>query len=59
MIDKNIQEYRDLFSEELNKLQEMKGPSYLYDPIKYIIKSEGKRLRPLIVQYLGDVFKYV
>ena len=56
MIDKNIQEYRDLFSEELNKLQEMEGPSYLYDPIKYIIKSEGKRLRPLIVQYLGDVF---
>ena len=56
MINKNIQEYRDLFSEELNKLQEMEGPSYLYDPIKYIIKSEGKRLRPLIVQYLGDVF---
>ena len=56
MINKNIQEYRDLFSEELNKLQEMEGPSYLYDPIKYIIKSEGKRLRPLIVQYLGDIF---
>tara|TARA_B110000444_G_scaffold104002_1_gene98238 strand:+ start:692 stop:1651 length:960 start_codon:yes stop_codon:yes gene_type:complete len=56
VINKNIQEYRDLFSEELNKLQEMEGPSYLYDPIKYIIKSEGKRLRPLIVQYLGDVF---
>ena len=56
MINKNIQEYRDLFSEELNKLQEMEGPSYLYDPIKYIIKSEGKRLRPLIVQYLGGVF---
>ncbi|MGY8809178.1 MAG: polyprenyl synthetase family protein, partial [Fidelibacterota bacterium] len=55
MINKNIQEYRDLFSEELNKLQEMEGPSYLYDPIKYIIKSKGKRLRPLIVQYLGDV----
>jgi len=55
VINKNIQEYRDLFSEELNKLQEMEGPSYLYDPIKYIIKSEGKRLRPLIVQYLGDV----
>tara|TARA_B110000116_G_scaffold270150_1_gene287559 strand:+ start:553 stop:1512 length:960 start_codon:yes stop_codon:yes gene_type:complete len=56
VINKNIQEYRDLFSEELNKLQEMEGPSYLYDPIKYIIKSEGKRLRPLIVQYLGDIF---
>ena len=56
MINKNIQEYRDLFSEELNKLQEMEGPSYLYDPIKYIIKSEGKKLRPLIVQYLGDIF---
>ncbi|MBT5644496.1 MAG: polyprenyl synthetase family protein [Gammaproteobacteria bacterium] len=56
MTNKNIEQYRSLFLKEMSKLQDMDGPSYLYDPIKYIIKSKGKRLRPLIVQYLGDVF---
>mgnify|MGYP003320705588 FL=1 len=56
MTIKSNQDYKNLFLEELAKLQEMEGPSYLYDPIKYIIKSEGKRLRPFIVQFLGDVF---
>ena len=56
MTNKNIEQYRSLFLKEMSKLQDMDGPPYLYDPIKYIIKSEGKRLRPLIVQYLGDVF---
>ena len=56
MIIKSNQDYKNLFLKELAKLQDIEGPSYLYDPIKYIIKSEGKRLRPFIVQYLGDVF---
>ncbi len=56
MINKDIKDYRQLFSEEFNKLQELEIPSYLYDPIKHIIKSEGKRLRPFIVQFLGDLF---
>ena len=56
MIIKSNQDYKNLFLKELAKLQDIKGPSYLYDPIKYIIKSEGKRLRPFIVQYLGDMF---
>tara|TARA_X000001036_G_scaffold378751_1_gene369252 strand:- start:490 stop:1449 length:960 start_codon:yes stop_codon:yes gene_type:complete len=54
--NKDIHNYRDLFSKELNKLQELGNPSYLYKPIKHIIKSEGKRLRPIIVQFLGDLF---
>ncbi|MDG2287362.1 MAG: polyprenyl synthetase family protein, partial [Candidatus Marinimicrobia bacterium] len=57
VIIKSNQDYKNLFLKELAKLQDIKGPSYLYDPIKYIVKSEGKRLRPLIVQYLGDIFK--
>jgi len=56
VINKDLKDYRQLFSEELNKLQELGRPSYLYDPIKHIIKSEGKRLRPFIVQCLGDLF---
>jgi len=54
--NKQIQNYRELFSNELNKLQDLGSPSYLYKPIKHIIKSEGKRLRPTIVQFLGDLF---
>ena len=56
MKNKHIQNYRELFSNELNKLQDLGSPSYLYKPIKHIIKSEGKRLRPIIVQFLGDLF---
>ena len=56
MKNKHIQNYRELFSNELNKLQDLGNPSYLYKPIKHIIKSEGKRLRPTIVQFLGDLF---
>ena len=56
MIIKSNQDYKNLFLKELAKLQDIKGPSYLYDPIKYIIKSQGKRLRPFIVLYLGDMF---
>ena len=56
MVNKKYINYKSIFLAELNKLQDLKGPSYLYDPIKYIIKSDGKRLRPFIVQFLGDLF---
>ena len=35
------------FLNEFEKIQELEGPSYLYDPIKYFVKSPGKRLRPI------------
>ncbi|HIC83509.1 MAG TPA: polyprenyl synthetase family protein, partial [Candidatus Marinimicrobia bacterium] len=54
---KNIEKYRRHFLKEWNKLQDLKDPSYLYDPIKHIMQSEGKRLRPIIVQFLGDLFE--
>ena len=56
MIIKSNQDYKNLFLKEMAKLQDIEGPSYLYEPIKYIIQSEGKRLRPFIVQFLGDIF---
>ena len=54
---KSIEEYKRHFLEEWNKLQDLKDPSYIYDPIKHIIQSEGKRLRPVIVLFLGDLFE--
>ena len=52
---KNIEQYRDRFSQKWSELHNLNDPSYLYDPIKHIIQSEGKRFRPIIVQFLGDI----
>ena len=52
-----INNLKNIFLDEFSKIQELKGPSYLYDPIKYFIKSPGKRLRPVIVLYLGELFQ--
>ena len=52
---KKFENYKLIFSKEFSKIQNIKGPSYLYDPIKYFINSPGKRLRPIIVLFLGDL----
>ena len=49
--------FKNVFLEEFSKIQSLEGPSYLYDPIKYFIKSPGKRLRPIIVLFLGELFQ--
>lgn len=51
-----FENYKSIFIKEFLKIQDIKGPSYLYDPIKYFINSPGKRLRPIIVLFLGDLF---
>ena len=49
--------FKNVFLEEFSKIQSLEGPSYLYDPIKYFIQSPGKRLRPIIVLFLGELFQ--
>ena len=53
---KKFENYKSIFLKEFSKIQDIKEPSYLYDPIKYFINSPGKRLRPIIVFFLGDLF---
>jgi len=53
---KKFENYKSVFIEEFSKIQDIEGPSYLYDPIKYFVNSPGKRLRPIIVFFLGDLF---
>ena len=53
---KKFENYKSVFLEEFTKIQDIEGPSYLYDPIKYFVNSPGKRLRPIIVLFLGDLF---
>ena len=52
-----LNDLKNDFLNEFSKIQDLEGPSYLYDPIKYFVKSPGKRLRPIIVLFLGGLFK--
>lgn len=51
-----FENYKSIFLKEFSKILDIKGPNYLYDPIKYFVNSPGKRLRPIIVLFLGDLF---
>ena len=51
-----LKDLKNDFLNEFSKIQDLEGPSYLYDPIKYFVKSPGKRLRPIIVLFLGKLF---
>ena len=48
---------RKEFNKSLNTFSIPKDPKYLYDPIKYSLKSKGKRFRPIIVHLSGRNFK--
>ena len=52
-----LNDLKNDFLDEFSKIQDFEGPSYLYDPIKYFVKSPGKRLRPVVVLFLGELFK--
>ena len=41
----------------LKKIPLNNSPAYLYDPLKYILKGEGKRLRPILVHLAGKAFQ--
>ena len=53
----NLHFYKTRFESELTNFFSQNGPKYLYDPIKYFMLSGGKRLRPSIVLFLGDILK--
>ena len=48
---------RKEFNKSLNTFSIPNDPKYLYDPIKYSLKSKGKRFRPIIVHLSGRNFK--
>ena len=41
----------------LKKIPLNNSPAYLYDPLKYILKGKGKRLRPILVHLAGKAFQ--
>jgi len=48
---------RSNFLKDFETIRKLDGPSYLYEPIKYFIQSPGKRIRPIIVLFLCELFK--
>ena len=48
---------RSNFLSDFETIQKLDGPSYLYEPIKYFIQSPGKRIRPIIVLFLCELFE--
>ena len=49
-------EYIKFFEGYLKKELKYNKPESLYDPVKYILESGGKRLRPLITLYISELF---
>ena len=45
------------FNKSLSNYSIPKEPKYLYDPIRFSLKSKGKRFRPIIVHLSGRNFK--
>ena len=45
------------FNKSMNTFSIPKNPKYLYDPIKYSLRTKGKRFRPIIVHLSGRNFK--
>ena len=56
-INKLVQFIREEFNRSLKLFSLPDKPEYLYDPIKYAIKGEGKRLRPILVHLSGKMYK--
>lgn len=51
-----VAHYRKVFSQYLEEKMSMKSPKTLYEPISYMLKSGGKRLRPILTMLAAEVF---
>jgi len=51
-----IESYKNIFLNYLNEKEWVKHPKNLYEPIDYILQLGGKRLRPVIVLMICDLF---
>ena len=52
----SIYQYQEFISDYLQSQYETKEPSNLYEPIHYILKLGGKRMRPVLTLMSAEVF---
>lgn len=48
-MQKRIKQYRDAINEHMAELFRAQKPDSLYDPIRYVVESGGKQLRPVLL----------
>jgi len=51
-----VQDYRSRINHRLFSLASQHEPAYLYDPVKYVFRSKGKRLRPILTLLVANMF---
>ena len=52
----NIEAYQESFLRYLEGFTVEKEPKNLYEPVNYILKLGGKRLRPVLTLMTADIF---
>lgn len=52
----SIEKYQNAFVNYLNEFTTPKAPNSLYEPIEYILRLGGKRLRPVLTLMTTDIF---
>jgi geranylgeranyl diphosphate synthase, type II len=53
---KSIEVYRSIVEEKIHALSLSNAPQKLYKPIEYIMKLEGKRIRPSLMLAVADMY---
>jgi len=53
---KRLESIRYATNQALRELPLEDSPVYLYEPVRYILDGEGKRLRPILVHLTGEAF---
>ncbi|RKE98937.1 polyprenyl synthetase family protein [Ichthyenterobacterium magnum] len=53
----STENYRKAFIEYLDEYSEKKEPRNLYEPIEYILRLGGKRLRPVLTLMTAEIFE--
>lgn len=52
----STEQYQKIFEDYLSEKIEAKDPKNLYEPMAYILKLGGKRVRPVLVLMAADIF---
>ena len=53
----SVEKYQDEFNKFLKNFIPPSHPNNLYDPVKYILSLNGKRIRPILTLLTCDIFK--
>ncbi|MFQ6608143.1 MAG: polyprenyl synthetase family protein [Fidelibacterota bacterium] len=53
---KKIDDYRQWIDQKMLALVNKNNPAYLYDPIQYVFRGKGKRLRPILVLLVAEMY---